>query len=72
MLKFACAWLSGQRKLTVKGWFSLMQKKMQKVETDELKNRMNSGSTKKFDSAPGHQTHFCTLSASLQKALCFQ
>jgi hypothetical protein len=32
-----------------------MQKKMQKVEGVNLKNRINSGFSKKFDSAPGHQ-----------------
>jgi hypothetical protein len=58
LLKFGGVWLSGQRKLKLEWWFSRMQKKMQKVERADLKKRMNSGFSKKFDSAPGHQKKF--------------
>jgi hypothetical protein len=57
LIDCSCAWLSGQRKSVVRGCFSSVQKKMQKVEKADLKNRIKSGSSKKFDSVPGHQTH---------------
>jgi hypothetical protein len=46
----------GMAQVGISGCFARMQKKMQKVVEANLKNRMKSASSKKFDSAPGHHS----------------
>jgi len=45
----------GTAQVGILGDLAQLQKKMRKVEETILESRMNSASSKKFDSAPGHQ-----------------